>query len=92
MKVDVSEIFSNENKEMSREVEIDFTSFDAGVGEFPVLKKAPFLLSIANVGNKQLKITGNTEVTVGIPCDRCLTQVPTVFPVAVSKEDRKSVV
>lgn len=86
MKVDVSEIFSNENKEMSREVEIDFTSFDAGVGEFPVLKKAPFLLSIANVGNKQLKITGNTEVTVGIPCDRCLTQVPTVFPVAVSKE------
>lgn len=86
MIVDVSDIISNENKEMSKNVEIEFTTFDAGVGEFPVTDKAPFTLSIANVGNKRLNIKGETEVTIGIPCDRCLSEVSEKFEIEISKE------
>jgi len=86
MIVDVSDIISNENKEMSKNVEIEFAAFDAGVGEFPVTDKAPFTLSIANVGNKRLNIKGETEVTIAIPCDRCLSDVSVNFEIEISKE------
>ena len=86
MVIDVSDVISNENKELSKEVEIDFTVFDAGLGAFPVLKKAPFLLSVANVDSKKLRISGRTEVTIGLSCDRCLSEVPMDFPVEILKE------
>ena len=86
MNVDVSEVISTENKEISRNAQIEFTSFDAGMGEFPVLETAPFTLSVANLGNKRLSITGRTDVTIGIPCDRCLEDVPIVFSLDLSKE------
>ena len=86
MIVDISEIISNENKEMSKEVELELTSYDAGVGEFSILEKAPFTLSFANVGNKRLNISGRTEVIVAIPCDRCLEDVPVNFDIEISKE------
>ncbi len=86
MILDVSEIISNENKAISKDVELEFAAFDAGLGEFPVLERAPFTLSIANVGNKQLRIEGETEVTIAIPCDRCLKDVPVNFEIAISKE------
>lgn len=86
MIVDVSDIISNENREMSKEVTVDFTAFDAGMGSFPVVEKAPFTLSVANVGNKRLNIAGETEVSIAIPCDRCLTEVPVNFRIPISKE------
>lgn len=86
MIVDVSDIISNENKELSKEVEIEFASFDSRIGEFPVLEKHPFALTFANVENKRLRIEGQTEVTIGIPCDRCLTELPRVFSIDVLKE------
>ena len=86
MIVDISDIISNENKEMSKEVTVELSSFDAGLGEFPVVDKSTFILSFANEGNKRLRIEGETEVTIAIPCDRCLTEVPVGFNIVISKE------
>lgn len=86
MIIDISEIISSENKEMSREAAIEFTAFDAGLGAFEVLHASPFTLSVANVGSKELRIVGETEVTIALTCDRCLNQVPTNFSIEISKE------
>lgn len=86
MLVDVSEVLSNENKAVTRDVEIDFTVFDAGRGEFQVLNRTAFPLSVSNVEGKRLTIAGRTEVTIAIPCDRCLTEVPVNFPIEISEE------
>ena len=86
MLVDISEVLSNENKAVTKEVEIEFTVFDAGLGEFPIIDKAAFLLSVSNDGNKRLCIVGRTEVTIAIPCDRCLNEVPVRFPIEISDE------
>lgn len=86
MLVDVSEVLSNENKAITKEVVIDFTVFDAGLGEFQVIDKTAFPLSISNDSNRRLCIEGRTEVTIAIPCDRCLTEVPTIFPIEIFNE------
>lgn len=86
MKIDVSEVLSSEGKEMSEDVRIGFSSFHAGTGDYPVWKESPFALSVANLGDGRLMVSGETEVTVGIPCDRCLEEVPVTFPLKISRE------
>ena len=48
--------------------------FQAGV--FPVLDPGSLRLTIRNIGKKVLMLQGEGSITVGIPCDRCLTQTP----------------
>ena len=86
MIVDLSKIISNKNKEMTKEVCLEMLSFDAGLGEFPIRSFAPFPLSFANLNHKTLQITGRTDVTIAIPCDRCLEEVSIEFPIVLSKE------
>ena len=63
-----------------------YTSVSFQMGEFPVLKKEPVDLVITNTGNKVLELTGNTCVTVGIPCDRCLEQVKVEIPCHIERK------
>jgi uncharacterized protein len=42
-------------------------------GTFPVLDKGSLQLTMTNTGRKVLVLQGEGHVTVGIPCDRCLT-------------------
>lgn len=86
MRVELADIITCEGKEMSRQAEVEFASFDSKLGRFPIVKKAPFVLKFTNESNKRLLIQGQTEVTIAIPCDRCLETVETVFPVIVDKE------
>ena len=39
MKVDITDIVSNENKSVTKEVEIDLTSFDSKLGNFPIIRE-----------------------------------------------------
>ncbi|MEG0963430.1 MAG: DUF177 domain-containing protein [Lachnospiraceae bacterium] len=86
MRVELLDIISWENKEMSKQVEIELMSFNSRRGEFPIAKKAPFVLTFTNLENKRLLIQGESDVTITIPCDRCLTDVDRVFRVRVDKE------
>lgn len=86
MRVELADIISCENKEMSKQVEIELMSFNSRLGEFPIVKKAPFELKFTNEENKKLFIQGKTSVTVAIPCDRCLEDVDREFPIVLEKE------
>ena len=103
MKIDLSDIISSEGKEMSKQAVIELKAFQSKLGQFPIVKHAPFVLAFTNENNKRLLIRGETEVTIAIPCDRCLEEVDRVFPIKIEKqlnlredeaewEDRKSVV
>ena len=72
MRVELADIISCENKEISKQVEIELMSFDSKLGRFPIVKKTPFELKFVNENNKRLLIQGETEVTIAIPCGRCL--------------------
>lgn len=86
MKIELADIISNENKEMSEQAEIELLSFDSKMGQFPILEKMPFVMKFTNENNKHLLIQGETEVTVAIPCDRCLEEVRRTIPIIIEKE------
>lgn len=86
MLIDISEIVSCENREITREVPVEFNSFVSKLGEFPVTKKAPIDIRIANRENKRLLIQGETDLTISVPCSRCLEEVPTDIHVSIDKE------
>ena len=77
MIIDISKVVKSINKEVSEEVSIEMNSFESRLGEFPILQKSPVVLHLQNQENKTLFITGSVDITVGIPCGRCLEEVPT---------------
>lgn len=86
MLIDISEIVSCENKEITKEVSIELDTFVSRLGEFPITKKAPIDITIANRENKRLLIQGDVDLTVSIPCSRCLEDVPTDIHFSIDKE------
>lgn len=86
MIVDLTDVCSCENKEITKEVAIELTSFDSKLGTFTFLEKKPFDLRIVNEDNKRLLIFGETSVMIAIPCDRCLEDVPTELHLTIDKK------
>ena len=58
-------------------VEPEFTVFSCIYGDYEVISKKPIVLNAVNLGNNKVHIRGDVELTLGIPCDRCLEIVST---------------
>ena len=67
---------------------MDLVTFDSKLGKFPITKKEDVALHIRNEENKRLFVQGTTELTIEIPCDRCLEEVPTRIHFDIDKEFR----
>ena len=85
MIIDISNIVKSINKEITQEVVIEMTSFESRLGDYPILKKLPVELRIANQENKNLLIQGTVDIEVAIPCGRCLEEVPTSIHFDIDK-------
>ena len=85
MKIDITDVLSIENWTEEQQVQTDLTVFDSRLGEFPITKKAPFTLHLENRENKQVLISGETDVTVAVPCDRCLEEVPVSLHLVIDR-------
>ena len=88
MQIDISEIVSCENREVTEKVHIEQDTFVSRLGEFPITESAPFDLRIANREGSELLLSGETDLTVSIPCSRCLTEVPTDIHIVIDKKLR----
>ena len=86
MIIDISKVVKSINKEVSQEVSIELTSFESRLGEFPIMQKSPVVLTITNQENKTLFIRGKVDVTLSIPCGRCLEEVPTQICFDIDKK------
>lgn len=86
MILDLLTFCTNGNQEEDKEVQIAMDSVKSKMGVFPIVKKEPFQLHLSNVENKRLLIQGETDVTVIIPCDRCLKEVAVKLHLAIDKE------
>ncbi len=86
MIIDISKVVKSINKEISEEVSIELDFFDSRLGKFPILQKSPVVLNIANQENKTLFIRGTVDVTLSIPCGRCLEEVPTQICFDIDKK------
>lgn len=86
MILDLKKVISSEGMETDEEVTIGLTEFSSRLGSFPIIEKKPFTLHIENTGNKQLLLSGETNVKLTMPCDRCLSDVEVTVPLVIEKE------
>lgn len=63
-------------------VEPGFDVLNIKYGSYPVVYKESFVLTVANEEGK-IHITGETEIRLLIPCDRCLDDVEITFPIRI---------
>ena len=77
MRILVSEIISTDLKKENFAAGISGDAFIYQGDAYPYLDKPSVCLTVANEKNSKVHITGQGEVTLDIPCGRCLTSVPT---------------
>lgn len=86
MLIDLNEVLKNDGRIMSVEAEFTEKIFSSKLGDFPIIASEPVSLKITNKGNRKLTITGNTKITVAIPCDRCLEDVNQILDLHFEKD------
>ena len=75
MLINLSEVFTLEGKEKTWEVPYEANSFEGADGDYPVVSSEPIKVTVKNLGNRKLEVTGGANVTLAIPCARCLEPV-----------------
>lgn len=83
MQINVSEILSTSGKSQSFQVEPGFQELPYSGNQYPVSRKEPFTLTVSNTGRKKIQVTGQTKISILIPCDRCLDDVSVEFPIEI---------
>lgn len=86
MIIDISDILTSANKEKMVEASIELASFSSRLGDFPIKKKEPLNLKIANQESKELLISAVVSLTLEIPCGRCLEPVDTDLTFSIDKK------
>ena len=86
MLINLTELFPVEGKTKHYECELELTSCHGARGEYPVKEKHPVVLDIKNQGKKVFGVTGNAELTLEMPCDRCLEPVDVPFQLEIDVE------
>lgn len=86
MQIHLSDISSSEGKCVQTTAEFEMDTITFQPGSFPVLEKEPIELTITNTGNRVLELEATGSITVGIPCDRCLDEVPVSIPLQIKRK------
>ncbi|MCH5339320.1 MAG: DUF177 domain-containing protein, partial [Acetatifactor sp.] len=76
MLINLSDVLTSEGRVENVEAQLEMTSFDSGMGSFPVVEKSPVSFIFSNVEEGKARIQGNVKITFQAACDRCLTEVP----------------
>lgn len=76
MLIQLSKLLSMPNHEETVECSLDMEELTLKGGSYPVLEKSSFPAVLKNEGKRTVSIAFKTSITVGMPCDRCLCEVP----------------
>lgn len=86
MLINLTELFSRDGKEKTYTCRIDMDSLETTKGSYEIVAKNPVSLRIQNLGDRKLLLEGSAEVTLQIPCDRCLEPVDYPFQLDMNEE------
>lgn len=79
MLINLSDVLSEQHKAVDETVQLDMDFVQLKAGKFPIIRKEPVHVTVTHVKDKELRIQAETQVTVVIPCDRCLADVEQEF-------------
>lgn len=79
MKISLTKLFAQDGKSEKYEIPLTSENFSIGGQDYRVIEKHPVILGLTHEGNRVITITGSADLTMEIPCARCLTPVATPF-------------
>ena len=86
MKIQLSKIISVPKYEETVEASINLNEIKLKGVSYPIRDKSVFSIVFRNIGKDKISFSFETEVTLGIPCSRCLEEVSYPVSVKVTKE------
>ena len=86
MLIDLRELLSGTKDTLVESVSLDMSAVDTGVSKYEILDKAPFELKIVKLAKNKVQVSGEGEVVLDIPCDRCLKSVPTTVGFSIEQD------
>ncbi|WP_066716136.1 YceD family protein [Clostridium sp. Marseille-P299] len=86
MLVQLSEIMNINDGVRKMTVPIEFDTFELNGNTYKVHEKDSVQLTIKNLGNRKVLIDAKTNLSLYVPCDRCLKPVLIPFDIDTSKE------
>ena len=86
MLIDLSELLSLEGKEKEIKVPYDVKVFECRNGSYEIVSDSPINLKLLSLGNKRILIEAEFEITLLMPCDRCLDDQKNIIHIISSKE------
>ena len=75
MKISLTKLFAQDGKSEKYEIPLTSETFSIGGQDYRVIEKHPVILGLTHEGNRVITITGSADLTMEIPCARCLTPV-----------------
>lgn len=76
MLIHLSEVLQAEGKKCSYTVPVGFDSYRYHGNVCPVLAKPDAVLTLVNKGEQKIEVQLTADITLGLPCDRCLEETP----------------
>lgn len=86
MFVNLTDVLTNEDKVVSKQIETELTQISIGGEVFPVIRKTPIRFTFTNLGKGRARIDGTGEMIFTMNCDRCLKPVEEKLKLEFSRE------
>ena len=86
MLIDLHPLLSQEGKVKKIETELENDVFTSRLGRYPIVHKKPISFVFTNVGDSTVQVEAEIDVTLNIPCGRCLEDVRTQLKIQTSRE------
>lgn len=86
MLVNLTDIFSSEQKTVTKEVAYEPDTVDVGGISYDIHSKAPIALTLKNIGKGKVLVTAKTSFEFELGCDRCLKPVKHIIEIDTQQE------
>ena len=86
MLINLTDVFSSEGKVKEIKIPFDQDKFSYMGNKYPVSDRSDISITLTNIGTGSVLVEGNLDVTLTIPCDRCLQSVNVPLTVAFTHQ------
>ncbi|MBR1758901.1 MAG: DUF177 domain-containing protein [Lachnospiraceae bacterium] len=86
MIISLAEIMQIPNASEQMEIPVEAEKIHVAGMDHKVMEKEPVKLTITNLGNRKVRLTGTGLIKLAIPCSRCLDDVTVAFPMEFDEE------
>ena len=86
MQIALNDVLKDDGKILRVDADFGPDTFEMKLGKYPITRKTPVSLVLTNKGKRNLLIQGRMDLTILIPCGRCLEEVPVEFELDFEKK------